>query len=368
MKVVQLLTQPHGGPVDHAVDVAVELAARGHDCTVVLPESPAARRLRAAGVRTSAQVPHRLADLHGTAAALRALRAQGADVVHCQDRRAGLVGRALAWATGARTTVYTLHGVPDSLSGLVAGNVQVSPRRRRDPLLYLHAERLLARVGGGPLVVPSEALRRYVLEHVGVPPARVHVVPNGVDVRRFRPGAVSRTSGALDVLWVGALTAPKQLDVLLRAVAEVPAAVLRVAGSGPCEQGWRSLVDELGIADRVTWLGWVDDPAGLLAGADVVALSSGAENLPLVVLQAMACGAALAVTSVGGVPEVVTDDVDGLLVPAADPSALAAALQRLADDAVLRARLGARARATVEERFALPMVTDRLLEVYACAR
>ncbi len=119
------------------------------------------------------------------------------------------------------------------------------------------------------------------------------------------------------------------------------------------------------MADRVTWLGLVDDPAPLLAEADVLALPSGAENLPLVVLQAMSSGAAVVASRVGGIPEAVRSDVDGLLVRPGDPAGLAAALRRLAADPALRDRLGAAARAAAVERFSVGTMTDRLLEVYA---
>lgn len=366
MTVVQLLTQATGGPCDHAADVALELHTRGADVLVVMRDGPAARRLDAAGVRRSGVGPRSKGDIAGVRDVVSLLRAERPSVLHCQDRRAGLIGRTLAPALRAGRVVYTLHGVPDTLSGRVAGNLQVHPERRRDRLVYLGGERLLGR-SGGAVIVPSRALESYAVHDIGLPAEQVHVVPNGVDVARFAPGTRRRRPGSLEVLWLGAVVTVKRVDILLRAVAAVDGVVVRLAGTGELEADHRALVTELGITARVTWLGWVGEPAALLAAADVVALPSAAENLPLVLLQAMASGAACVASAVGGVPEVVTSGVDGQLVPPGDVGALADVLTALRDDAALRDRLGAAARATAVARYDLPLTVDRLLSVYTGA-
>lgn len=364
MKVVQLLSQATGGPNDHAVDVATELAARGHDVLVLMADGPAARRAEAAGLRrrtTMARSPGGVAGMRET---VRALRRERPDVVHCQDRRAGLLGRLAGRALHVPRTVYTLHGVPDSLSSLVAGNLPVAPARRGDALRYLRAERMLAAASGGPVVVPSAALAEYAMSRIGLPAGQVHVVPNGVDPERFQPGDRRPAGRVLRVAWLGAVVPTKGLEVLVRAMAATPGVELMLAGTGELEDHLRALAGRLGVGDRTQWLGWVDDPAPLLGTVDALVLPSLAENLPLSVLQAMSAGAPCVVTRVGGVPEMVTDNVDGLLVPPGDADALAGALQRLRDDPGLRERLGRQARCTVLHRFTLTGSVDQLLEVY----
>ena len=108
-------------------------------------------------------------------------------------------GSAAALAPGAarpraaRTgVVYTLHGVADGLSDLVAGNARAAERRRRDGWYYLTGERAITRWGGGRVVVPSTAVATYAVEHVGLPAGIVDVVPNGVDPARFAGARVRR--------------------------------------------------------------------------------------------------------------------------------------------------------------------------------
>ena len=114
--------------------------------------------------------------------------------------------------------------------------------------------------------------------------------------------------------------------------------------------------------------GWVDDPAALLAMADLYVLTSDAENCPLSLLEAMATGLPVVATSVGGVPEVVRDGVDGLLCPAGDVAAMTGALGRLAGEPYLRERLGAAARERILDGYTLDHCLDGLLASYAASR
>jgi glycosyltransferase involved in cell wall biosynthesis len=331
-----------------------------------MPDGAAAQRVEAAGVRRLANAVRHKTDVSGAASLARVLRSARPDVLHCQDRRAGLVGRTLGRAAGARGVVYTLHGVPESLGPLVPGNLAAAPVRRRDRLYYLTLERWLARVGGGRVVVPSEALARYVTEHVGVPAASVDVVRNGVDTDRFRPSPGGPHDGPHDgplrVVWLGLMVPVKRLDVLLAALRDVPDVTAVLAGDGPL----RAEVERDARGLPVELPGFVADPAPLLAGADAFVLPSAAENCPLALLQAMASGLPVVASRVGGIPEVVNDGTTGLLVPPGEPAPLAAALRSLADPA-LRARLGGAARAHAEAHLGLGTCVDGLETTYAKA-
>jgi glycosyltransferase involved in cell wall biosynthesis len=144
---------------------------------------------------------------------------------------------------------------------------------------------------------------------------------------------------------VGNFTAKKDHAGLVRAFARLaagdPGAVLVLVGAGPLEDDLRAQVDAVGLAGRVVFAGSRGDVPDLLAAFDVFVLSSRYEGLPIALLEAMAAGRACVATDVGGVPEVVTDGVDGVLVPPGDPDALAAALAAVAGDADRRATLGA---------------------------
>ena len=128
------------------------------------------------------------------------------------------------------------------------------------------------------------------------------------------------------------------------ALAEEPRLRFVAIGQGPLEAELRAELAAHRLGDRFTMLGYHDDPAAVLVGADVFTLSSRHEGLPISLLEAMAVGLAPAVTRVGGVPEVITDGVDGVLVPPGDPAALAAAYVSLARDPQRRTALGEAAR------------------------
>jgi len=121
---------------------------------------------------------------------------------------------------------------------------------------------------------------------------------------------------------------------------------------------------DLGLADRVRFLGWRPDVADVLQAADVVTLPSRAEGLPLAVLEAMACARPVVATPVGGVPDAVVDEVTGLLIPPDDPHRLAAAILRLLRDRDTAGRMGAAGRRRVEESFSLEGFASGVEAVY----
>jgi glycosyltransferase involved in cell wall biosynthesis len=373
MRIVQFITQSRGGPVDHATDVAAALAARGHDSHLVGPPGAYTDRLAATGAQWH---PAEVGDKLDLRAAWRATRVLGdlrPDVLHLQDRRAGLVGRL--WSRRGTACVYTLHGVPDSLAELVPGNVAVAPRRRRDGLSYLTAERELARFSRSTVVVPCTALATYARQHIGVHADRVAVVPNGVALPaaparldRVGPGpATVRPVGELAV-WVGVMQPVKRVELLVGAVAEVPGLRLRLVGDGPTRAAAETAVAEAGTAYRTEFTGYLADPVAALADADIFVLPSAAEACPIALLQAMAAGLPVVASRVGGIPDIVRDGVDGLLVDPRDRAGLVVALHRLTTDPELRARLGASARRRVAERFTVEHCTRSLLDVYGAAR
>jgi glycosyltransferase involved in cell wall biosynthesis len=135
-------------------------------------------------------------------------------------------------------------------------------------------------------------------------------------------------------------------------VKEDPGFAVEIAGDGPCRGELIALADQLGLAGRhLRFLGQIKEIPQLLARSDVFVLPSLSEGISLTLLEAIASGMAVAATRVGGNPEVVADDETGLLVPAADPQALASALLRLRQQRELNRRLGRAGRVCVESRF-----------------
>jgi glycosyltransferase involved in cell wall biosynthesis len=171
------------------------------------------------------------------------------------------------------------------------------------------------------------------------------------------------------VLEIGRLCDVKGQRELIEAAALVPGVHVALAGDD-LEQGgaYHALLEQLaadrGVADRVHLLGYRSDPDALLEEADIFALPSWIEGLPLVVLEAMVHGKPVIATAVGGTPELVDDGVTGVLVPPRDPHELAAAIRSLVEDPERARAFGAAGRERVEREFSEAAMTRRVLEVY----
>ncbi len=227
-----------------------------------------------------------------------------------------------------------------------------TPRQRR-------VQRWVHRRAGHVTAV-SEAVADTVVA-MGVPRARITVIPNGVDVSRFDAPAPDRASlGARDgepvIGSVGCLAARKDYGTLLEALARLaPRRPFRVAlvGDGPERAALEARAAALGLAGRTAFLGERGDVERLLPAMDVFVLSSREEGIPNALLEAMAAGRPAVATAVGGTPEVLTDGETGWLVPPGDPEALAGALERVLGDPAEAARRGAAARAAAVGRMSI---------------
>lgn len=198
------------------------------------------------------------------------------------------------------------------------------------------------------------------------PRARVRVIANSVKVA---PPAAPALEQPGRILFLGRADRRKGIFDLLAAVAALrpryPHVRLAIGGDGDLEAVARKAA-ELGIGEQVEILGWISaqQRAGELARAAVFCLPSYDEGLPMAMLEAMAAGKAIVVTPVGGIPEAVIDRDNGMLVPPGDVAALAGAFAALFDDPPLRAGIGARARATILERYGTAVVTGQLAALY----
>ena len=198
------------------------------------------------------------------------------------------------------------------------------------------------------------------LREEGVPAARIELIANGIDASRY---AVATAWDGLTVTTVAHLRPGKGIDVLLHAaaivLARLPDVTFRIAGDGSERAKLEQLAATLGISHRVQFLGHTPDVPVLLATSSVFAFPSLMEASPNAVIEAMAAGLAVAASNAGGIPEVVEDDHNGLLVKPGDAAALADAMFRLLTNPAMCQRLGGAARETIARRFSFTkMVSD----------
>jgi glycosyltransferase involved in cell wall biosynthesis len=207
--------------------------------------------------------------------------------------------------------------------------------------------------------------------------ARTRVVVHGVPVddlraRRSERSTHRRALGVRDddvvVTTVANMRWTKDYPTLLRAAvavtAEHPGVTFVAAGQGPLEAEIRAMVTTLGLDERFRILGYVDDTAALLSASDLFVLASLVEGLPIALLEAMAMGLPVVATAVGGTPRAVTDGVEGRLVPAGQPEALATAIGDIVSQPEQRASLGAAA-ATRARDFDIERAARHLESLYA---
>ena len=340
-----------GGPASHAPALADFLAERGHDVEVVTTAEDDPSRQAYPVLWASRRSPVR----HARAALLVREAARRADVVYATSMiRRAAIGARLA----RRPLVVKL--VSDEVferavrEGRYAGTLdefqhEAGGVRTR----FLRATRNRALRGARHVFCPSAYLRDIALRW-GLDPERVSVLPNPApEVPALPPRDELRRGLSFSgrtLVFAGRLGPQKALDVLLRALVDVPEVALVVAGDGPERASLERMTVELGLDARVSFLGAVprERVLRLFRAADASVLPSAWENFPHTVVEAFAVGCPVIATAVGGVPEVVRDGENGLLVVPRDPAALAVALERFFADPELRARLAAAAPASVE--------------------
>ncbi|SMH44519.1 glycosyltransferase family 4 protein [Azospirillum agricola] len=248
------------------------------------------------------------------------------------------------------------------------------PKHYKDanPLIRWGIRRMMAMTS--EIVVLGEFWRDWVADAFG-PDARrrttlLHnAVPGPAQPPRRATADGEVEDGPVRLLFLGRLIKLKGIDVLLNALAS-PACRdkpwhVTIAGDGDlCT--YRALAQDLGIADRVRFTGWLDQQGCRreLAAAQVLVQPSMFEGLPMSVLEAMAEGLTIVATPVGSVPDAIADGETGLLVPPGDTDALAAALARVIDDPTLRRNLSIGARSRWERQFDIAVYRERILDIY----
>jgi glycosyltransferase involved in cell wall biosynthesis len=345
------------GPGQRVSSLAEALAGLGHQVTVYAPKDSPALPGKAT-LAPGATVEHLPAGPHGPAGSdgagldipafsdhlARRWRKDPPDIAHAHFWTSGLA--ALAGARGLNLpvvqTFHSLGPLPPG-AGQARGTRPARTRGRQpDTRHYLARVKLevcLARNASAVLATSSEQMTK--LATLGVPRASIRVVPWGVDTGKFVPeGPVAKRNGQSRLLAVRQPAADDDgLDIVIRALAEVPGAELVIAGgpsgsgpdADPANQDLARLARDLGVADRITFTGDVSRthlPA-LLRSADLLVSGAWEDPFGTVALQAMACGTPVAASAEGMVGDAVIDGTTGILVPPGQPSVLARRIRHL---------------------------------------
>jgi len=262
----------------------------------------------------------------------RAFVALAPDLVHAQLGYGSACLFAMVVARTAGIPVVATEHSPMGVWSEVARQV----KRRLAPRLAAH-------------VAVGRAAAATIAADLGLAADSLRVVPNGVAPLELVPPERFAEGPTIGV--VARFDPVKGVDVAIDALAHLDGVTLVVVGDGPLRGDLEERARAIGVADRVRFVGWVDEPRHLLPTFDVAVLPSRLEGMPVAVIEAMLAGVAVVATDVGSVREVVEHGVSGLVVRPEDPGALAAAVRDLLDDPDRRAELAAAGRAVAAERF-----------------
>ena len=338
-----------GGGQVQSLGLALALSARGEETWFVAHSgSELASRLKGTYLSWETMSLRGAAGLLDSRRLLRRLRDWNPDIVHIHD---------------------SASQGPAGLAARLAGKPKVVVTRRTEfPVRGGWLGRAKYALCDCVICI-SEAVRRRCLE-AGLPETKLKVVPDFVDCRHFDPDAAptEERDGPRTIAIVGRLAQTKGHRVLLKAMREVakaaPEARLVIYGEGEEKDSLQREAAAAGLGERVTFAGFAADVRPALAAADVFVMPSLSEGLGVAVLEAMAMAKPVVVSNAGGLPESVVDGETGLVVPAGDAAALAAALISLLGDRDRARAMGQAGRRRALEHYDRPHVVGRIAALY----
>ena len=347
-----------GGASIHVRDLARAMLEGGHRVVVLVGGlGPVTDQL------ADAEIPFRalqflrrpvqpLRDWRALAELISVLGQMRPDLVSAHTAKAGFIARAACARLGI-PSIYTPHGwVIDDRISVAWGAI------------FTTAERLVSRWTRAIICVCEYERQLAIKKHVGTE-QNLFVVHNGV--RDVGAGLRAETGRSpVRICSVARLDSPKDHSTLLRALAELRSETweLDLVGEGPLKRALRKHAAELGISERVHFMGYQSDPASTLAKAQIFVLASRSEAFPRSILEAMRAGLPVIASDVGGVSEAVIPGVNGLLVPPQNPQALRSAIGKMLESASYRQELGNAGRQAFEAQFQVRAMVDKTEAIY----
>ncbi|MBA3454749.1 MAG: glycosyltransferase family 4 protein [Deltaproteobacteria bacterium] len=361
MRIVYLITRSDaiGGAHIHVRDLSQKMMGE-HDVTVMVGgEGPFTEQLRERSVpyvslKNLVRAIHPVKDAKAVFELGRRMRELRPDLISTHSAKAGWLGRTVGRALRI-PTLFTAHGWS------FTEGVPAMQRR-----VYIGVERLTATLATRVITV-SDYDRNLALEHRIAPADKIVTVHNGVhDVDPAHRATHGAMGAPVRLITVARFEAQKDHLLLIRSLASLRARAweLTIVGDGPLMAASKALAAELGVLDRIHFLGLRKNVGELLAASDAFVLVTNWEGFPRSILEAMRAGLPVISSSVGGVAESVKEGVTGYLVPRGDQPALTDRLARVMDRPDLRAELGANGRARYEAEFTFERLLANTQAVY----
>jgi glycosyltransferase involved in cell wall biosynthesis len=287
------------------------------------------------------------------------MQSEDVAVVHTHMHHAALWGRVGGKAGGVPVLISTEHG-----KELWKGS------------LRLFMDRILSKWTARHIAVSQDCMQIRT-QREKVDPKKLVVIPNGVPIPEQADNAVGRKRiraefGLGDdvpvIGTVGRVVQAKGYEYLLAALQllrrKYPTIIWLAVGDGDQRDALAAQANSMGLASAVVWTGRRDDVTDLLAAMDIWTMSSIREGLPVALLEAMAAGRPIVATNVGGIPDAVTNEKEGLLVPSADPVALAKSIEELIEDPDRAMELGSAAYLRAKTEYGIDSVAQRIEDIY----
>lgn len=342
-----------GGAQLHVRDLAIESRRAGHEVLVVCGNSgDLTEQLTAEGVEFRLcpgllRAIHPIKDIAATRHMIQIIREYRPELVSAHSSKAGVVCRLAAWRAGV-PAVFTAHGF--------AFTVGVPQPSRA---IYTVIERIMERFADRIICV-SEFDRQIGIA-AGMSADRLVTIHNGMIDIPLELRAHPEAGEPVRIVMTARFDRQKDHDTLFRAVATIPGIHVDLIGSGPGMDESRALARQLGLEDRIHFLGQRNDVAQILARSHVFVLSSHWEGFPRSTLEAMRAGLPVVVSDVGGSAEAITEGVTGFTVRPRDREELASRMRDLARDPQRRKAMGEAGRARYEREFDFRIMMERTL-------
>lgn len=343
------------------------LAARNEFdlCAILLNPGRLAREIERIGIEVKV-IPESQTgfwEIYSQAAGF--LNNRGIRILHSHRYKENVLAAMLARRCRIPFVVRTQHGLPEPLAGL--------KHLKHRGLQVL--DRFVAWHYTDRVISVSSEMCQHLARQIGA--QKIVVIPNGVDRSVVRSGfsaaeAKERLGIPADCVVAGAagrLEPIKRLDIFLNAAriiaAEKPGVRFVIAGEGGELAKLRALAQSLKLSDRVLFLGHRDDVYDVLRAMDIIILCSDHEGMPMVLLEALSLGVVVVAREVGGLPEVIQNGVNGMIVSSGEPGALARACMQILDDEPFRARLAQAGALLVAEKYSSESTGAQVARLYA---